>query len=224
MKVSTRRQLISFRWSIKTTYENLKMDLGLVFSCRHLMIKPTIFTFILLYLVDIIRTFVPGLFMQLSAKDEAYGAVVLLSVGVLHGILLSNAFNVIWEQNEKIKEAIRENDFKKFVSYFFRRIPHQMKAFIFALSVFIVYSVLSCDFGSPKNNYISAWIATFIITMAWFAAYEMDDPLSAIWTIRKHIPKEWEKKLSPYIVGSFRKGRVRLCRDAEFLFTWDQVE
>ncbi len=222
MNISTLRYVVQAKNALKQTYQNLMMDLGLVWSCRHLIIKPALFSFIILYLISAIRDIVPGVFMELNLKDEAYGAIVLLPAGVLHGILLSNAFNVIWEQNEKIKDAIREGDFKKFVSYFFRRIPRQMKTYILVLSVIIVYSVACCDFGVPKANYISTWIASFIITMAWFAAYEMDDPLSAIWGIRKHIPKEWQEKMDPYIIGSFRKGRVRICKDAEFTFVFKE--
>ncbi len=224
MNISTLRYFVRVRNAIKQTfkqtYQNVMMDLRLVWSCRHLIIKPAIFSFIILYFLDLIRGIIPEVFMELNLKDEAYGAIVLLPAGVLHGILLSNAFNVIWEQNEKIKDAIREGDFKKFVSYFFRRIPRQMKTYILVLSVIIVYSVACCDFGSLKANYISTWISAFIITMAWFAAYEMDDPLSAIWSIRKFIPKEWQEKMRPYIIGSFQKGRVRICRDAEFTFVF----
>lgn len=189
---------------------NLGSDSLRLWGCRSLIVKPILFTAVLLAFTYFLKMFVPWIFMDLGFKDEAYGATVIVAISLPHGVLLGRVFPVIWEQNENIMQALRNNQKQLFLDNFYRRIPVQMKVLIFSLSVCIVYSVASCDFGNIKNNMVALGITLFVIILAWMAAYEMDDPFSAVWNIRHRIPDDWWKEIEKDIEIIPGSGKVRL--------------
>ncbi len=117
--------------------------------------------------------------------------IVFPLVGFIYVIFASVAVTSVFDQYKAVSKSVVKRDVDTFLLYRDEQLPIMMHILIGAPSVLLTLLLLFYTYlGDEVAGAIMIFAVTFMLSLIWVIATELDDFSKSIW-FRERIPKEW---------------------------------
>ena len=133
------------------------------------------------------------LHLNVGKDDETALTNTLIPVlATFHAILAAAVLSKVWEEFKQIRHCILKMDEQGFSACLDDRIPFTIHLLLAAMSLLIVFSAMLVEYQHASAGLLVVGGLTFVLTLYWEVATNLDNPLSGAWYINR-VPPSWIK-------------------------------
>ncbi len=118
--------------------------------------------------------------------------IIIPLVGFIYVIFASLAVNSVFEEYKTISRSVVKSDLETFLIHRDEQLPIMMHILVGAPSLILILTAMLFGYGSAWAGLFSVFCVSFVVTLIWVIATELDDYRKSIW-FKETIPEEWYK-------------------------------
>lgn len=135
-----------------------------------------------------------GMFKHEFYFDEKMRDIITTAViptfGIMYSIIALKVIETVWDEYRRMRAAVKSYDFDTFIDLRDESISPLMHILVGTVSTILLASFMSIHYPSWLDGAIVIAGVTYVFTLFFLVANEIDDPCAGLWYIR-HIPEAW---------------------------------
>ena len=130
--------------------------------------------------------------IYLNERFDVIAMTALIAFfGLIYCLMATVIITIVWNEFKAIRMAVKEYDIETFMNLKDEEMTPLVHTVMFVIGSFVLAGFMLLKYPDLSSGLICIGSVSYLLSLIFFVAEEIDDPCRGIWTIS--IPEEWLK-------------------------------